>query len=765
ATTVEIDRENETITFNEVVSYRYVGGSVDTLYFTQGGNDYSFKQIDDVTYLLKRTTGTAYERTLTYQELQEPIAIAKFSGRYLPTDGDKIDGRDEFVIYPSGNGYYVYQEYNSGTGQMETYRRTWELGEDGAEYVQKYNKLVFGLYSVTVNLDDNGDATGITIVKNGYPDSTTVYTRDGDSGVEIPKYLDIAIGDYIGDNGHSLIRYDYGSFLDEESANITDYDPDNNVYTVSAFAFLNGSYQEYTFKIKVVDDVTLELYDAGDELLDTLVRFVPTFANLQSGTDTIDTSTVKKAMYLYKAAKAGWYKVEWDGTDENLGSLAFFYGLDKNDPTSTWGETVVQASNGEVFYVESGDIVGVYFGYYYGFGIPETVEITLTETTVPAGRAESNPIVVNDGVASLGNVGGKNEYFFKFTAPKAGAYLISLSSLDDWGTESNLIHYVINGVDYGYKTDESGWNGSWCGGVTAQDPYASVTLASGEELVIVADRNGGFGVVTLTVKVFDDYSVAATDIDAAQITSGTLEDGVYKVTNFSGDKEVIGVTLTSDSDMTVTVMGKVVTGKSIALNVAQLKKGFKLECDGEVSYASACATTYSGECSIRNFFGGYDTTQVTLLVADDYSMVVYKLNGDEYTETLSFYEGAYGFRYDGNSVSFTVEGDSISFRDPIIGSGTLEKQVPGESDEITYADSDLTLVFEKELADMEDGETIGGTYIDSMGPADITITKSGDTYVYTGDDGIGGKITLNADGTISISDDMYYYGLGILTRQ
>ncbi|MDE7164137.1 MAG: InlB B-repeat-containing protein [Clostridiales bacterium] len=741
--TIEINRENKTVKLGENENgypYTYVGGKTDTLVFTGLGNTvYRLKyNVEDGRYYLtyKSSNGGAdTTNKLVYQEPQAPIAVAKFSGKYEPK-GDAGDRITEIVIYESGNGKFI----------QNTYNYDWELGSSGASYVQKTNTLCFAQYFITVNIDDNGNVTGITVSGGGI-ESAVVYTRVGDSGVELPKNLLVDNGDYTG-SIYTVTKNAYSSAIGDNRIEITDYDGAKKLYTVTVND--NFAQKVYKYKIEVVNETTLKLYNDKDELVDTLEKYVPVYNELPEGEDEIATATVKKNMHLYKAAQAGWYKVEWD--DE---TLKVYYNLNANDPTNP--ENGVEVSSGDSVYLAKDAILGLYLGWYGD--LPEKVAVTISATTAPVGRTEDNPVALENGSATINNIDNTGLYYFSYTAPAAGAYLVNVSYSTNWGTTSCMVHYTIKGEHYGYDNTE----GSWRGGLSNADPYAKITLEANEEILIVADRKGAFGTAeALTALIFEDYSATATEIDVATNATGALENGIYKA-DLSAAKNTLAVKLTSEQDITVTVLGNATTGKAITLNADMLARGFKLACEGAVNYSVVSSTVYSGECKIRGFFGE-ETTPVILNLADDYSMAIYTVGYEAYGVTLQKVGNNYKFSYgEGpNEVTLTVKDGAVEIDDEFIGKGTLNLPAEEPEDAIKYSCDELVLIFEKELADMADGESINGTYEDSVGPADITITKSGNSYSYTGPDGISGTITLG-DGSIDVDDN--YCGQLTLNKQ
>lgn len=700
----EFNHDSKTITdvsleWNETV--KYVGGSINQLSFihemdisgTVYKTEYTLKANEEGDYTLTiKSSGSYSTVTLNYVVSQDPIPVSKFGGVYAPKENGMIADRiTEIGIYADGSGYLVQNGFKNEQ-------------EYGIFYNEKRNTLVWGQYSITLNLDGE-TVVGINI-SGGNISGKIEYART--NKVLVPKTLPLTSKEYAG--GDLLISKDdysngfrWGSSYEGTPLVIEAYDEENDIYTVK-----NGN---TVYKLKIEEN-TIKLYNAeGDTLVATLIAFVPVFHDAPSSgvAQTINAVDFQKGYYWYKITKTGWYTIVVSGEQ-----TVVYCGLDENDPTQSWNATT---AGDRAIKLDANTIIGVYVGDYEE--APASVSFTLTETEAPAGMSEDNPIVLVNGKAVLENMDSENTYYFRYSGIKAGTYIIGCT-YESYGTTSS-VHYVINEQEYGYS------NSTWLfyGGVTSDFPYAVITIETETDLLIAVDNIGAWGNNDVTVAVMNDYRVGATSITE---DSGSLEAGTYKLADLTGVASL--VLTTDDGDVTLTAN--------------QLQFGFKL--DSSASYVVNYALG-SEKNPVK--VTGIGTTEVD---AGKYVMITAPADKDVILMLGDLYGMQFCFTYDDEDYGYSSP-DEWNFY-PL--DKTTLSIAAGESVTVKvfcngypYEDVIPVIVTEDYIKNASKVELVKGTPADDKLVASATITASG-TYCIETTIGAGVKVTGSAAFTITM---------------
>ncbi|MDE7295695.1 MAG: hypothetical protein K2N84_00355, partial [Clostridia bacterium] len=286
--TITVDRETKTLTYYEVAyPFTYVGGSVDSIYFTIAGEGSSSKFTvhyeDDGTYSVS-SNGYEVATMRKYVAPATPIALNAISGYYEPKE-EATYGITELYIYASESEtsttvrYYQYGSYSNAE----------------AEYDTEKNRLTFNYSTiVTLNLAEDGSVASISV-------GGSVYERKGDAGTPIPSRIDIeASSEYVGTT-YQIQDFAYGQYFGNYPITITDYDGTTGTYTVSVYVWVTDTNDVYKITVSA-DGETITLCDENGETIDTLTKFEYIYHEFPAAAQEIsiaDSDFQKNIVYLY----------------------------------------------------------------------------------------------------------------------------------------------------------------------------------------------------------------------------------------------------------------------------------------------------------------------------------------------------------------------------------------------------------------------------------------------------------------------------------
>ncbi len=769
STSFILDRSKGTMAISSnPYSYSYIGGSFDTMTVVQEimlgttpyKQTYTFKHTEDGTY--KFYTNPNQKKNLVYiPNPEEPIAVSKFEGKYTPIDGNTGDNISEIVIGEDGLGHYVI----SGNTNKITY----------LNYDTQYNFLVYDQYLITLNLDNAGNAESINVFSSNF-DKAITYERTGNA---IPSSLPLGTEDceYAGDQLSLRVSYGQQYWGNYESMEITDYVKAEKLYTVKA------SGQTYKLKFEGTEgNLVIKVYDeTGEHLLDSLTKYEVVYHDLPTtpaAETTVDSSEFKKSFYHYQVQEgtAGWYT--FSTTDENL---EFYVNLNSWAPADPNSGTKVNLIDGSATVYLSKDVIVGVRSLYTAANKPATITFTFGTDSVPDGRSEDKPTVMEGNTVTVEDMDNVAAYYYEYTVPATGKYLASCYTVSN-DVKSYSIHYTIDGVDYGYQYTGS-WSGDWVGGISENSPYASLDLTAGQTLKISVDRlNQYTASVPMTFMIFDDYRDTATDLTLPTGTaSASLTSGIYKA-DLSSVANATGIKITGTADFTVTCEGVSQTISEITLTAEQLAMGFKL--DGSATYV----LTYTAGTQYNPYEYKTAGTHYATYVAgtDVYVKVTAPEDADfvlsmGYTKSKSYggsdtyyyftYNGVnYGYDYvDGKFVPFEnvslkiAKGTSITVTLHCAMSGSLisypvnvflDLSAGATTPEFTSSDKEGTLVHTATA-------TVNGSsnfYFATTNGEDITLT-AGAAFSVTAVNGTTTEATLENDVytcTVSAAEELYF---------
>lgn len=580
--TLSIDfKRDGTLIFNgnedSPCRYDYVGGDIDELTFEYSEAKYNVKysvnsdndKIISITFNGKDGKTT---RVLVLEEEQTAIAIAKFSGKYEPaaTD-DKVAGIKLINIYEDGTGYLI----NNDDSKVK-------VDDTMASFYQKTNKLTWGNTCViTLNLNANNEVESITVATDA---KSGTYAFKGASDVKPPESLPLPEGnaEYRGEKFSILTigtRQEYKGYI---PVDIVEYDG-ASLYTIKySYSDVDGTVKSENYKVKVVkngDAVSaIEFYALdGITKVDTLTLVNPALHDLSDITNIVEINTTdfEHGGYYFKATEAGTYKISAEAYDINYVpcDVALKYNVLAYDFEET-GEDVPESG---VIQLEAGAIVKVICEV-------DNAVINFSCQKLEQGMMESKPIIIENGLGEFVSPYGGQTYYFQYTAPKAGKYVV-LCSYPSWdGSDIYSLHYNVNGTDCGYNGDT--W--MWYEGFSNNKPYYVVDVPA-DNLVVKINIILSYGSDSLKVQVSEAVTHTALSFDDEN--KGTLTAaGSYICENAEilESEAIETLVLTSSVSMTVTITatGEVKTGTEIALTKQEAGFGFTIEFTGTVNYSA-----------------------------------------------------------------------------------------------------------------------------------------------------------------------------------
>ena len=724
-TSIELNRkDNKVILYGEAYSFDYVGGSVDTLTFKQdlGWGDeyistYTITRKNNKIYTVNvKGTSSSTQNYICFQKLDEPLIVGTFSGEYTPVDGNEAELISKILINADGTGSYVQ---NDNTVQQAY-----------ASYDANYGMLTYGQYIISPNFVD-GVAVSINVFSSTFND-IVVYERTGDV---LPNVLPMLENDeYIGAN--YSITNDYGTqyFVGQIQSmfEITAYDKDSKTYTID----VDGTTYKLVFEGEG-NNALIKLYDAEDNLLDTLAYYFVNYVDLPtSGGVTAPLADFKKDFYHYEVKTVGWYQFTNSDTD-----IEIYYGLSKEYPVNEYYGTLVGTNK---VYLAEGTVVGL-----KNLNPDKTGNATFTVSKVEAdqGFAETDPLEINGaGMVSVPQLTKENKLYVKFTPAEAGNYLVTVSC-ERYGWNSYLIYYTVGGNAAGFSNsdDDYGWHGGLDGNVVSYQLTASDTTPV---MIVVGEEYAEEGYSNVKVTVTKDYKVGATDL--GEFVLGTPVAGEVPASVTVSAAGTYKVADTFDSNLVLT-SNSAFTAKLNGLDIEVTNE------DGTYTATIFAGTNLYVEVSAPVTF------TVTYLEGSEQAPIAVSLTGISFTQDVIS-----GYTY----FKFNQAGDFAVSLSNAMGSHDYMlngKAISGASFTVAVGDvlmvqqwfSDNTVTITKALPkDLLDEYSMGGVYV-YVGATHIVIDEkgyeltavSGNTYTYTAEDSstatlvVSGE-TLTLNGTV-----------------
>lgn len=553
----EFNRSDKQITYSQqTYTARYIGGKFDTLSFVrttpQGDEKYSIKHNANGGYTLTVSlSGASAVVALSYVTPQPPVALSELFGYYEPanytpgpTEPDDPIGPDprpdadhgsssegasgitggitELYIYRSESTNATAVRYKSGSVYSDLIDATYDTAK---------NRLSFGQYTITLNLNASNAIESVTFGGNRY-------LRKGDAPAIPPAKLPLTINsEYNG--ATTAIRTPNGSQILGATGNngitVMDYVASTGMYTVAVN--MGATYATYKLTVSA-DGSTVVLYDAEGTLVDTLSKFVWDIGDFACAGDSVELSVAadefRKGLRLYEVQESGYYEFAIPA------GVEVWKRLNPNDYTDT--EYVLKISDAPVW-LEEGDLFAVYMQ------TPSATSVTVSRSAVPIGSSEDVPAVLDNGTVTL-DVPDAQTYYFSYTAPSAGSYLVKVTHDGD----NHLLTYTVNGTQCGIDFVSS----TSYSGVTYTNPYATVEV-SADNLTLDIRVESTELWKTITVSVSENYSAGATDLalsgepqgDSLTVTATAATGANYHIDSTKG----ADVTVTGSAAFVVKVQG------------------------------------------------------------------------------------------------------------------------------------------------------------------------------------------------------------------
>ncbi len=581
---VTISEDKRTVSFRESgedgtnVSFNYIGGEKNALTLSYKDRTYVMSPMEGGTYKLTLSS-TVY--VLTYvEDAENRIPVSAFAGTYTPADG-KFNMIDEIGIYENGNGYY-----RVGT----TPKNIQTIGVNGCVYLTDINTLVYSGFTMTLNVDENGEAESINIIytNNGQIEKY-VYNRTGEAPDTAPARLPIEENtEYY---GHTYRITDTGYYQNWGGSgylvNIDGYVSATDTYTI----VVGRDSTVYQIKIENLgadpeDDertmYAIKLYDAtGETLVDTLTEFRP-LENLDELPDATTQSSLnlvltdfQKSYHFYEVKTSGWYKFTFDTEKVYIRANITTDKVDANSP----GVLVADLGTDNVVYLEAGTLVCAELRNKNVDEGNRTFSVqNVGEAGAPVGRYESNPIAIDGLGLSDTTVLPLTAYYYEVSLP-VGKYLVSVRS-----GGSYYVKYELDGTEHDY-TEETSTRALYTA-FEVTDANTPVKL----KVYSTSSYNATLGNKILLEEDYTDSTVLT--FDAENKGTGKLtQSGAYCYADLAGDFAVSnGLTIGSNEEdaqeFTIWQNGESKTVKRVSLSSAALAHGFKIElADGqEVDY-------------------------------------------------------------------------------------------------------------------------------------------------------------------------------------
>lgn len=576
---ITLDTTAKTATWNSFApaNFTYVGGVVDKLTFSVtssiASGTFTVTRNDDGTFTVSCTEKMLLSGDVVfeYHVPIAPIPIEKFSGIYTldkggfghPMGGNTV----EIGIYANGNGYLLSNNNDR-----------YSCSGSYAVFDQDTNTLNYANYNITLNINDAGVVTGITVV-HAYGEATQyLYVRTGDAGEEVPEsFAELTDGTtYAGTNYYFNFNGTYTYFGSSFNRIILhSYVSATHTYTVKVGGDM------YTVVINGEDDVSIQWKNAdGTELLDTLTKYVVSRTLPTESTDySVAPSDFKNKLYHITVETAGWYTITTGQTN-----LAFYELTSQHDVFNVSELDPLNITDS--VYLSAGTTLAVSNASFTGDNVPATFAFTIAPGQPAKGRSENNPITMEGiNVLNIGSMLADTQYYAKFTLPRAGKYRVTVSYEPNWGGVSYMLYYTLNGDSgHGYSSD----NG-WVGGVTSGASNVSIQLDKDLNLMIVISHSSNIS-NDVTIRIEEDYSTA-TEISFADSSTGKLNaSGAYRA-DISKLPFANNLTLTSETGFSLTVGGETNNYTTYTLTQAQLDEGFYLnlaagaDVDYELTYS------------------------------------------------------------------------------------------------------------------------------------------------------------------------------------
>ena len=449
------------------VSYNYVDGKVRfSIYYANVNEttDYTLTWTGEDEFTLEYKGsgfGGTQKEVLTLDVPVEPIDLAKFAGKYTLAQGETAVRYSEvdileLHIYANGSGYYK----SSTTVEHFTV-------DPSGDYDKK-NVLHWYALTITVTLDDSGDAESVKVT---YYNLSATYTRAGNA-VELPAKLPLEVGvEYTGGNytlkteasRNTLSKnggYNWGIYITAVSGN--------------TYTFIYSS-DDKTYKLELVKDgadvTEIKLYEAdGTTLIATLTEHVDVITHPDLPTDgTAVTFTVEEDGYenFFTVAEDGTYRLSIVN-----GSIKIF--TDEDDEDVYYYHT-----SGDTVYLKEGTVISVTI-------TDENSPLVFTSEKIAS--YEYLPLDEEIEVSSSDEFGGKR--FFEIE--EEGTYEFTISDhSSDHSTVWNIYYY-----NDGYSATAAP-SGTIDGDVTK-------ILPAGAVIYVDVARTGSYVTFTVTKVVVGD---------------------------------------------------------------------------------------------------------------------------------------------------------------------------------------------------------------------------------------------------------------------
>lgn len=532
--TLILDNDKLMVKWNDfdAVSFTYLNGEATfTVSTDYGSTDYKFCVVDnalEVYYWRSSRNEWKKQTTVSYVEGVDPVAIEKWAGVYQTADGD------ELTIFSDGSAIMGLKKLN---GSYSTIRNILTLN-----------------YTYKLEIVEMKDSKVYKIkMTNG--DETATYTVTDAEVPNLPAKLPIANGnEYKGSNGYEVKSSDYG-YQTVNSASFSIIGLTDNGYVIGGYdAEFELTKYVLVFEGTANDPTSIKIYDKDNRLLDTLTKFVAVPAGLVVGENKGENANSDSEYSYFIIKESGWY------TFTNSEDYPIYTGatIQNGKPYLdywTCGEFNVGAS-GTTKYLEKDAIIAISMGH--------KITVSACSATAPAGLSESNPFAMTGSTVDLTNqLSGTDVFYVSFTASAAGTYTISF--------DNELVHFVVNGKDYGkYYDENSGWWGAYV--EYANGLTCTVELAANDLVVIAVNRASASDTedvkITVAPKQSEGGSGSGSETDTPVLPAGTYE--------YEDDYMSVTLIVSADGKITYIVDGD--TSVSDATYTVSDGK-FKFSCD------------------------------------------------------------------------------------------------------------------------------------------------------------------------------------------
>lgn len=436
--------------------------------FTANSTEYTLVQKEDGSFELTYVSNaSSKDVTATLIEKEEIVAvdISKWSGVYKSKDGASL------TIDTDGSGVTDRERYDAGSND-------WGYEE---------NVLTWGQMTIEIaEQDANGNIKKLKVTVHGSTESV-IYSITDEKVVMPPrKIAELKDGEKYEGDGFTMTTIGSNRFNSVSYTVIGN--PAAKTYVIAGY---DPEMDAAVYKLVIAED-EIKVYDMDDQLLATMVKQVFAAGTLGKDSTTVDESGKYDANYYLTVNDTGWYTFSNSAimmelhTGLKVQADSWFPVEETVNKTAIAGTVAV--------YLKKGDMVFIYNPEYVSVNVSYSVK-------APEGMAE-NPKDLDDtkNIFDLSALlKGKDVYYVRYVAPSNGTYNIR--------TNSENIHFVIDGVDYGRELD--GWY--W----VTYDTTCTVTLKAGDEVLIAINR----GITTGSNEVL---AISTEDVTAMLQNQGYL---------------------------------------------------------------------------------------------------------------------------------------------------------------------------------------------------------------------------------------------------